>query len=306
MGGLMALLAAMGFTLLVVLTHRGMIEKNPGTVWEINFVAIFTAILIFVVGILIAMLFGFPIMEELRSLTLPAVLFLILEGALGPLLATYFIIVSIAQVGASHSSVLRGGSNPLFATLLAVIFLNERPGLLGIIAVFIIVGGIFVVGYRGHTGTIALLEKTKIAGGIFALLGGLIFALSHVARGAALNYGATPNTGFFIGLLTAAITLLIICRIQSGTFSFYKNINRKSLFYYGISGLGVLIGSYALLTAFTLIPVWQAVAIRNTQPVLAIFFSWILLKEAENITLRLVLGAALVTIGVVILNIPTI
>lgn len=43
------------------------------------------------------------------------------------------------------------------------------PGLFGVIAVLMIVGGIIIVGYRGHVGTIALLEKTRIAGGIIAI-----------------------------------------------------------------------------------------------------------------------------------------
>lgn len=303
MGELLALLSALGFTSRAVLIRRGLMEENPGIVWEINFVIFLTSLLLFLLVICIATLFGFNIIQEINSLTYAAILLLVLQGALGPVVGAFLITTAIAQIGASHSSALWGGSNPLFAILLAIMFLGERPSLFGIIGVVMIVCGILIVGYQNHAGTIALLDKTKVAGGIIALLSGLFFAFSQIARGAAIRQGATPNTGFFIGVITALITLTLICRIKSGNFKFLKHINRKSLLYYSGSGLGSLIGSYALLTAFTFVPVWKAIAIRNSQPLFAIILAWLILKKAETINLRIVLGASLITMGIVVLNV---
>lgn len=302
MGGLIALLSALGFSLYSVLTRRGLAEENPGNEWEVRFVVLLATVFFFLIAIGIATFFGFNIITEFKSLTSTAVLLLILDGVLGPLIGGLFTVTAIAQIGSSHTSALAGGSNPFFATLFAILFLSERPSLLGIIAVLMIVGGIIIVGYRGYEGTVNLLAKTKIAGGLFALLAGLSYALSQIARGAAIKQGATPNTGFIVGLIIALIILTISCRIKSGNFKFIKHINRKSLYFYSSAGICSIVGRYAMLIAFTLIPVWQAVAIRNTQPILVIFLSWTILKKVENINIRLVAGAVSVTMGIVILN----
>lgn len=303
MGGLLALIAALGFTSQVIFLRRGLMEKNSGSVWEIRFIVSAVSLGVFLGGIFIASWWGFNIFRDINNLTYVSLLLLILEGALGPLVGAFLITTAVAQIGAIQTSTLRGGSNPLFTMALAVLLLGERPGLLGIFFVLMIVGGILIVGYQGHLGTIALLQKTRIAGGIIALAGGLAFSLSQIARGAAINLGATPNTGILVGVSTALLISGGVCYSRPGRFGFLKEINHKSLFYYFIAGLGSLGGSYALLAAFTLIPVWQAVAIRNLQPLLAIFMTWIFLKETDKINLRLALGAALVTLGVVFLNV---
>ncbi len=38
MGGLLALIAALGFTSQVIFLRRGLMEKNSGSVWEIRFI----------------------------------------------------------------------------------------------------------------------------------------------------------------------------------------------------------------------------------------------------------------------------
>lgn len=303
MGVILALISAMGFTFNAVFIRRGMMEEKPGSEWEIRFVALLVTLFVFFIGLLLATLFGFNISTEFHQLTAYAILLLFLEGTLGPLVGAFLMTTAIAQIGASHTSALWGGSNPLFATILAIVFLGERPNLLGMIAVMMVVLGIIIVGYRSHTGTIGLLEKTRIAGGIFALLSGLSFALSQIARGAAINYGATPNTAIIIGGFSALVIITVCCYLKSRDFSFLQDINIKSLLYYSSSGVGALVGRYSILTAFMFIPVWQAVAIRNIQPLLAIILSSLILKNSETINLRLIGGTVLLTSGIILLSI---
>ncbi|GEM_PF-1753486 len=303
MGGIFALLAALGFTFDNILIRRGLMEESPGNVWDIRLVSNLTSVCIFFMWVSIAIFFSNNFIQEFRYISFTAVLVLMLSGVLGPLIGALLMATAIGQIGPSHASALWGGSNPLFAALLAFVFLGELPNLIGMFSVLIIAGGIIVIGYHGHAGTVMLLKKTKLAGGVIALLSGLCFAFSHVGRGVALNLGATPNTAFFIFHTTALIITTIVCFKKSRSLKYIKHISRKSLYCYAGSGIGVFVGSYGILIAFTLIPVWQAVAIRNIQPVLVIYFSWVFLKKVDNINLRLVLGAVLVTIGVVILNV---
>ena len=303
MGGMFAILAALSFTFDNILIRKGLTEEHPGSIWDMRFVISLASICVFIGGVFIAALFGFNIKEELEHLSFSAVFILIISGALGPLLGAVLYSIAIAQIGASHTAALFGGSNPIFATLLAVVFLAEVPDLIGLFSVVIIVGGIVVVGYHGHEGTVMLLEKTKIAGGIIALLAGVTAAVSQIGRGAALNLGATPITALFIFHATALVIVTVICLINKGNLSYLKHISRKSLYCYSGSGTALLAGNYFFFISLTLIPAWQAVAIRNIQPILVLFMSWIFLKTVDRINWRLIFGAALVTLGVIILNV---
>ena len=303
MGGFLALLSALGFTCQTVFTRRGLMGKNAGNLWEIRFVISLMSLVAFIIGAFIASFYGIDIIQDFKDLSFLAVILLVLQGGLGDFLGGLFLTTAIAQIGASHASALRGGANPLFATILAIVILGEKPGILGIIFVMMIITGIVVVGLREHVGTLSLFEKTKISGGVFALLGGLSISLSHIARGSAINFGATANTGYVIGLVTALIVFAIVCIFKTRSFNPFLQIDRSSVFYYAIASLGHIVGGYALFTAFTLIPVWQASAIRNIQPLITILFTWLFLKEAEKVNLRLFIGALLVTLGVVFLNV---
>ena len=303
MGGLFALLSALGYTIFNILIRRGLMEENPGNIWDTRLVVTFATVVVFMVGILTTSLFGFDFLQEIRDLSLLAVLLLILSGIFGALIGALFLTSAIAQIGASQTAVLYSGSNPLFAALLGIIFLREIPDLLGIFSVLVIVSGIVIVGYHGHAGTIILLEKTKLTGGITALLAGLCFALAHISKGAALNLGATPNTGFIIVQTTPLVIAATVCFIRSGGFAYLKLISRTSIYCYLGASIGIVMGAYFILAAFTFIPVWQAVAILSIQPLLAVFLSWIFLKKVDKVSLRLIIGAVLVTFGVVILNV---
>ncbi len=296
-------MAALCFTVDNILTRKGLMGENPGSVWQIRFVVSLTSVSGFLVGVSAASLFGFNIIQEFLLLSLMDVVLLVAAGLLGPLVGALLFTTAIAQIGASHASALWGGSNPLFTMLFAIVFLGETPDLIGILSVLIIVGGIVVVGYHGHEGTVMLLEKTKLAGGVIALLSGICVSFSQIGRGAALSNGATPSTAFFIFQMTSFMVMTMVCFAKAKSFQFLKQIGRKSVYCYVGAGIGILVGAYSLLISFTLMPVWQAVAIRNIQPILAVLFSWMFLKKVDKISLRLVLGATLVTLGVVILNV---
>jgi len=302
MGGFFALLAALCFTLDSILIRIGLTEDNSGNVWEIRLVSMSMTLGMFVMAAAIAEVLGFNIIREFKALSLEILLILILSGIMGPLLGLLLLTTAVAQVGSSHASALWGGSNPLFATLFAYVVLSETPDLIGKLSVLMIIAGIVVVGYHRHAGTIMLMKKTKLAGGIIAILSGLCVAFSQIGRGMALDIGATPNTAFFVFQATALTVIAMVCFRKTVNFGMLKRISRKSIYFYLGAGICNFVGAYSLLMAFTLIPVWHAVAIRNIQPVFAVILSFILLKQIDIINIRLILGAFLVTAGVVVLN----
>ena len=303
MGGLLALLAALSFTLDSILIRKGLTGEHTGNVWQIRLVTMSVTLSVYFVTAVIAEVAGLNIMQEFNALSLESVAVLILAGIMGPLMGLLLLTAAIGQIGSSHASALWGGANPLFATLFAFVFLGETPDLIGMLFVLMIIGGIVIVGYHRHAGTVVLMKKTQVAGGIIAILSGVCIAFSQIGRGAALNLGATPNTALFIFQITALLVIAMVCLRKPGSYKYLKQISRKSFYYYVGAGFCNFVGAYSLLTAFILLPVWQAVAIRNIQPVFVVIFSMIFLKEVDTINPRLILGTILVTLGVVFLNI---
>jgi len=300
MGVFFALLSAVGYTLQATFTRIGLLEKRCGTVSTLQFFIILSSQIIIVTFIGFAYLFNYNIIEEFYDLTFTAFALLALEGVLGPLSGLYLVTTAVSQIGAARASSLRS-SNPLFTAILAVIIIGEKLTIINILSIIILIIGVVLVSYRSEIEASSLLPKTKIAGNLLALLSGLFFAMSQIARGLALDYGATPNTGVIIGGISALMILTIVCRLEVGSFKFAESINRSSIKYYFAAGLGTFIGRYALMAAFVTLPVWLAVAIRNSQPVIAILLSWALLRRTETINIRIIVGSLLIVSGVVFL-----
>ncbi len=303
MGGFLALIAALSFTLDSILIRKGLTGENAGNVWQIRLVTMSVTLAVYLLLAFFAEMAGLNVIQEFKALSFEGLAVLILAGVMGPLMGLLLLTSAIGQIGSSHASALWGGANPLFATLFAFIFLGEMPDLLGVFFVLMIIGGIVIVGYHRHAGTVVLMKKTQVAGGIIAILSGVCIAISQIGRGAALNLGATPGTALFIFQITALIVIALVCLRKPGSFKYLKQISRKSFHYYVGAGICNFVGAYSLLTAFLLLPVWQAVAIRNIQPVFVVIFSMLFLKEVDKVNFRLIMGTILVTLGVVFLNI---
>ena len=208
MGIFYASLAAFGFAFSYLMTRKGMLNSNyKNNIWEINSLSLLSALLFYLIILLIS---GDDLSKELASINKSAIFLFLIDGLLGSFIGTVLGIVAIGQIGASHASAIRGGANPLFAILLALILLGERPGLHGYLGIALIIGGILFIGLKNHEGITSLLETKKMEGGVYALLSGFAFALANIARGAAVQGGAPINLGFFINISVGFLACSLI------------------------------------------------------------------------------------------------
>ncbi len=299
MGELLALIAAFGYTTQLILIRLGSEEQRRNNAMTVQLIILTTAF------ILLTAIFGGNILfvpnsgliEQFRSLTLLAFSYIALEGLLGPLGGLFFLTKATDLIGPSKTSILRG-CNPFFTTIFAIIFLGETPGIKGIFAVLLLILGIFIISYKKEkTPVSSEATKEQAVGLILGLMGGLAFSMAQTARGLALDAGATPNTVIYLGHITSLVVLLIIYRIYARKINFLQYVAFRQIKLYTLAGVSVVTANYALLSSFLLIPVWQAVAIRNLQPLLAIILSWLFLKK-EELGLRIFIGAIIVVIGI--------
>ncbi len=297
-----AFISALCFSLYFTLIKRGLIEYNPGSTLVVQLITTPSSLVAFMIIAATAALTGNNIFVEFKALTTTAYLLLISEGLLGPLLGMYFTNMAIKNIGAAPASALRG-TNPLFATFLSVLILHEQPEPYKLVALVFMVAGIILVSYRGR---IDKNNRKIICQGIaYAILAAVTFSLSQVVRGVSLSYGATPNTAISISLLTAVCSILLIIYIKEGSVKKYADICKtKALHYYLLAGVCLLAATYSLILSFTIIPVWLAVAVRNTQPLFSILTGWIFLRKLEPIDAKFVVGASLIVIGIWIISMP--
>jgi drug/metabolite transporter (DMT)-like permease len=89
---------------------------------------------------------------------------------------------------------------------------------------------------------------------------------------------------------------------MSGNLNFLKKIDRKNTVNYILSGFGIFLGLVGLLVAYRYIPVWQAIALRNTQPVLVLLISCLTIKTIEALSFRMIMGILLIAGGAVMVN----
>ncbi|NMA91749.1 MAG: DMT family transporter [Firmicutes bacterium] len=297
-----SLLSALGFSISFIFIKKGLPEdgSRPSFV-EVQLITLLATVIFIVLGSLLALPLGYHLVNEIRSLPGIALFLLVLDGLFGAVIGLFLTNVAISKIGPSRTSSLRA-SNPLFATLFAVVFLNEKLDVTGIISILLLICGIALICYKKNNSSDGQPSvKNRHAGSGIALLSALSYSISQVARGGALKHGATPAATLTIGFLSAAIIIAAIYLYQKRDLGAIKNlltVSSKTLYSFGAAGISNMAAGYLFAIALTSIPVWMAISIRNTQPLMTIIIGWLFLKESETINYKLILGTLMVMTGI--------
>ncbi len=194
------------------------------------------------------------------------------------------------------------GTSPLFAALLAVLYLGEQVTssiLLGTVAVA--VGLVLVMSQRGAFASTQIQEVQGSRTGLVAM--GLLCAVAgaaaygtghaiarHVVTRAAPAPVAATYTLFF-GMLF----LFVVSVPHLGS---DLKAPRWSLMMMGLAGICSSFGIFLMYTALARAPVMLASPIVATYPLIAMTFTHLFLQRLERVTPRMVLGAILVAVGI--------
>ena len=229
--------------------------------------------------------------SSLHLLWTPATIYFVLSGLLQPLLARILYYVGIQRLGVSRAGPLRG-TGPLFAIIVAVLFLHERPNS------FVYGGTILTV-----AGAWLILSRMREEGewrpidAVFPLGAALVAAVSQSLRRTGLLMLGNPYVGAAItnstSLIIYLISLLVLGKIH------LIRLHRASLPYFG-SAAFISAGSQALVfVALSRGEVSVMVPLFNTTPFFSVLFATIFLRDLERVTSRIVIGAALLVVGVI-------
>jgi drug/metabolite transporter, DME family len=226
--------------------------------------------------------------------TLTGALPFLVAGAIAPGVSQLFITLGIREAGSSRASVAFGTA-PLFAVLIAIVFLDESPGP-GVLAgaCLIVGGGLALAGERDRP------AHVRRAGIAYALLGGLLFAIrDNLVRHLSLDTDVPAPTAGALALAAAMVVTTLFVAARGEAVRCPPRVALRWLL------PGVLVGlSYvALFEAFYRGAISVVAPIVGTESLWGVAFSALLLGRTERVGPRLVLGALLVVAGGVLIGV---
>lgn len=225
--------------------------------------------------------------------------FIIVSGFLEAIY--YFILGSAYQQGElSLVYPLARGSAPLFVTLIASLFLNEKIASIGYMGILVVIIGIYIVNLKvlDKKGIIAPIISIREKAPQLAILTGLVIASYSVVDKIGVSY-VEPLVYIYMIFLAASLILTpyMIMRKREIIIKEWK-INRLKII--AVSVLNA--GSYFLvLTAMTSSKVSYVSTVREVSIVFAALIGTLFLKE--KFADKKIIGAVLIFLGIILIAI---
>ncbi|MGE5219693.1 MAG: DMT family transporter [Chloroflexota bacterium] len=228
------------------------------------------------------------------DLWVPANSLFVLVGIFVPGVARYFIFKGMDRLGAAISSCLTN-SSPLFATLFAVAFLQERPSLTNLLGTFSIVIGIACLSWRGSNKT----WRTKDL--LFPLTAAFLFA----ARDNVVRVGVLHIHSPILGAAIAATTSFVAMLIMYSVFEKKKPLAASASHGFRLFGAAGFMNflSYAFIfTALGMERVSIISPLVNASSLFVLPLSAVFLKGVEQLTAQKIGAVLLVVLGVFLIS----
>lgn len=217
----------------------------------------------------------------------------VFAGLLAPGLAQILFTFGVRDAGASRTSVTVGTA-PLFAVATALVFLDE-PLVAGLLvgAALIVTGGIVLASDRARP------DHFKRIGLVYALIGTAAFATrdTFVRWLISDRTDVPPVLAASVAMLTGSAVALAFVLWRRAS------VTRSAARAFVPAGLCYGLSYVCLFEAFARGRVSVVSPIVATESLWGVTLSWVVLRQSESVGRRLVLGAALVVAGGVLIGI---
>jgi uncharacterized membrane protein len=273
--------AALCFSIAHIFIRRGLVQSNAMTGSFISLSTTATVLWLL-----------FPFFAGLSDLWTPASLIFVAAGILAPGIGRTMSYVGIEKIGVARSVPI-ANSSPIFASILAVIFLAEVWLLQNIIGTLLVISGVVA------------LSMAKPAQGrwrkfdvIYPAIGALAFGASSILRKAGLEYVAIPVMAGAVTAGTAAIFSFALLQCRGGKEAL-KLTRRSASWLFPAA----LFNTAATLSVFYALSHGKVVIVEplvSSNPVLTLLFTAIFLRDLEAVNLRVIGGALLTVVGTIL------
>lgn len=275
-----ALIAAFSFGLNAVLVRKGMKESTPVTAT------------LMVAGVQVTILSALLLFDP-PAFNWTAVFYFILAGLFAAILGRTLNYLSIDKLGVPISTSLTG-TNPIFALILAVIFLGEKVSTATVLGSLLVVVGIALMSGSGAEGKLNARDL------VIPLASAFFYACSSAVRKIGLIILPESVLGAVVGALTSLIAYPLLLRLMGRTGEF--KLSRKSIPWLIGGGIATSTAWIGMFTATQMGSVSVTSAIIGANPLFGLILSAILLRDSEKITPRVAAGSMLIVVAVLIIT----
>ena len=281
---IVAIFSAMGWAADSVLVRFGLRNSN-----------IFAAMLVSYTVSISCMWTYLIATTSLEFLNSPAMIYYVISGSMQPLFARALFYEGITRIGVARAGPLRG-SEPLFATAIAIAFFHERPGFLVFLGTILIVGSLWLISGRQQGDT-----KWHLVDALLPISAGLISAVSQSLRKQALKIIPDPFVAVAV-VTTVSLTLLLLFAFTTKRNSQFRTPPRSLIFFVCAASLATL-AQVANFIALGRGQLSVIIPLLNTTPLFTVLFSAVFLRKIETVNLRIIAGAATMVAGVLLITI---
>jgi drug/metabolite transporter (DMT)-like permease len=243
----------------------------------------------------LALVFRF---DDISSLSLEAMGWILVMGIMGYPMARLFIITAISMVGATRA-VPMAGLQPVIAFTLGVILLGERPNLLVTIGTPIIVAGLFlVIMPRRGSNAVGQNVDFRRLGYIFAIGASATFASRDVISRHVVSSLIDPLVTAGLALAVGGVILSVIMHRQVART--IQTLPKNYLLICALAGIFQGLAVASLFQALSRAPVTVVSPIYACQPLLTLILARIFLSRLEAIDFLLAAGTTISVVGVIL------
>lgn len=226
-------------------------------------------------------------------------------GLTGTLLGRLCYFNGIATIGASRTEPIKA-TQPLHATVIAVLVLHETisAGLLG--GILLIIGGIVLITWQSSQDSTGLTsEDSAIKGILFAFGAALFFGLEPIWVKLGLAAGTPVLVGLLLRVGIAALGFLGYLRLR-GTLPTRETLLSAETHWYVVAGIANTVFILTYYMALELAPVTIVVPIVQTSPLIVVVLSLLFLPQRlENVDRSLLFGSLMVVAGAILVTLAS-
>jgi drug/metabolite transporter, DME family len=272
---------ALCFSVAHVFVRRGLIHSNALTG---SLISLGTSAAVFWLLVLTLI--------PLSALETPAVGYFIAGGIFAPAIGQTLGYIGMERIGVARSSPIVNTS-PIFSSILAVIFLGEVWVFQNMIGTCLVILGVVILS-SGNRAKGDWQKKDVI----YPVLAAMAFGISTTLRKTGLTSVPVPILAAAVTVGTAFVVLVVIIQFRGGLRML--KLSRKSA---GWLFTAALVNTGAILSFFYALNFGQIVRVEPLvacNPLLTILWTGIFLRQIEQLSGRIVLGAFVTVTGTVL------
>ena len=289
MAVLFALLSSLCIGINTILVKKSLSKASPFTV---------AAVLTFVGTVFFWLLAIVSLPPDSYRMNFNAILFFFIAGIFAPGLVRWIFFVSIDRVGPSISSSILA-TIPVFAAMIAIIFLNESLSWVMAVGIFMIIGGIIIFekDIKGN-GPERNYRRTDLA---LPILAAIVASIAINLRKLGLQELNLPVLAAAVGFgSTSAVYLTGLLISFNLRKQFTISIQDIPIFIAG--GFSLALGWLCILYALSHGQVVLVAPLLSLHPLVVLALSALFLKDIEKITSQTVIGCCSVLLGVILIT----